>query len=181
MAMLEGEDQLTLKRLNDATQAWVEMEYHRKTHSETGQTPLQRFLEGPCVDRPAPQPQVLRQAFTIETSRSQRRSDGTVSIDSRRYEVPSAYRHLKRISLRYATWDLSHVYLVNQPSGEIITRIYPRDLEKNADGRRRPMTASSPVRRKPSSGTAPLLQRHLQEYAATGLPMNYLPKEEKEQ
>ena len=181
MAMLEGEDQLTLKRLNDATLAWVEMEYHRKAHSETGQTPLQRFLDGPCVGRPALQPEVLRQAFTTETSRSQRRSDGTISLENRRFEIPSAFRHLKRIAIRYATWDLSHVYLVNRPSGEIIHRLYPRDLEKNADGRRRPMTAPSPVTRKPSAGMAPLLRRHLEAYAATGLPMNYLPKEEKEQ
>ncbi|NLI79252.1 MAG: DDE-type integrase/transposase/recombinase [Candidatus Riflebacteria bacterium] len=181
MAMLEGEDQLTLKQLNDATLAWVEMEYHRKTHSETGQTPLQRFLDGPGVGRPAPPPEALRQAFTIETTRSQRRSDGTISIDGRRYEIPVAYRHLARIAIRYATWDLSLVHLVSRPTGEIIGRIYPRDLEKNADGRRRPMAGNSPVSQKPSPGMAPLLRRLLEQSAATGQPMSYLPKEEKEQ
>ena len=40
MAMLEGEPEVTLDLLNRATQAWVEHEYHRSTHSETGQTPL---------------------------------------------------------------------------------------------------------------------------------------------
>ena len=34
MAMLEGVDDLTLARLNEATQAWVEQDYNRKRHSE---------------------------------------------------------------------------------------------------------------------------------------------------
>ena len=33
MAMLEGIDDLTLIRLNEATQAWVEQDYNRKRHS----------------------------------------------------------------------------------------------------------------------------------------------------
>ena len=44
LAMLEGQPDLTLSLLNRATQAWVEMEYHRTVHSETKQTPLARWL-----------------------------------------------------------------------------------------------------------------------------------------
>jgi transposase InsO family protein len=40
MAMLEGEDVLTLDLLNQASQAWVEQEYHRTRHSEIDTTPL---------------------------------------------------------------------------------------------------------------------------------------------
>ena len=47
MAMLEGVDDLTLARLNEATQAWVEQDYNRKRHSEIDDTPLARFLAGP--------------------------------------------------------------------------------------------------------------------------------------
>jgi putative transposase len=47
LAMLEGERALTLERLNDATQAWVELEYHRTRHSELGGPPLERYLAGP--------------------------------------------------------------------------------------------------------------------------------------
>ncbi len=32
MAMLEGVEGLTLKRLNDATVAWLERDYHKMTH-----------------------------------------------------------------------------------------------------------------------------------------------------
>jgi hypothetical protein len=52
MAMLEGVDDLTMARLNEATQAWVEQDYNRKRHSEIDDTPLARFLAGPAVTRP---------------------------------------------------------------------------------------------------------------------------------
>ena len=40
MAMLEGEQALTLEQLSEATQAWVEQEYHRTVHTELKATPL---------------------------------------------------------------------------------------------------------------------------------------------
>jgi len=54
MAMLEGEQTLTLDSLNQATQAWVEQEYHRTHHSEIDATPLDRYLAGPNVRRECP-------------------------------------------------------------------------------------------------------------------------------
>ena len=52
LAMLEGvAHELRLDRLNEATQAWVELEYQRTPHGETGETPLARFLAGPDVLR----------------------------------------------------------------------------------------------------------------------------------
>ena len=64
MAMLEDVADLTLKVLNEATQAWVEYEYNRQLHSEIGQSPLARFLAGPDVSRPSPDSAALRLAFT---------------------------------------------------------------------------------------------------------------------
>src|SRR5713226_3259932 len=50
LAMLEGvAADLRLEVLNEATQAWIELEYHRKRHAEIGETPLARFLAGPDV------------------------------------------------------------------------------------------------------------------------------------
>ena len=180
MAMLEGEAELSLRLLNETTTAWVEMDYHRRIHSETGQTPMQRFLDGPQVCRPAPSPEELRMAFTVETVRRLRRSDCTISIEGHRYEVSSAFRHLKQISVRYAHWDLSHVLQANTQSGDVIGRIYPRDPEKNADGRRRTKQPAAPSWKPPdrSAGMAPLLLRNLEDYKTNGLPMSYLPKNE---
>lgn len=181
MAMLEGEADLTLRLLNEATIAWIEMDYHRRVHSETGQTPLERFLKGPEVSRSAPSPEQLRNTFTVESARSLRRSDCTISIEGRRYEVPSAFRHLKQISVRYANWDLSQVLQVDAKTGGVIGRIFPRDVEKNADGRRRTMSPiSHPWQPPTQTGMAPLLLSLLQKHTESGLPKGYLAKDEEQ-
>ena len=182
LAMLEGCKDLTLSQLNEATVAWMDMEYNRKTHSEIGQSPLSRYLDTKDVGRPCPESKKLHQAFTARTSRSQRQSDGTISLDGIRFELPSRYRHLKRVTLRYASWDLSHVYLTDPDSGNIICRIYPQDKHKNADGcrkRKEPLIETVETD-SGQSGMAPLLGKLIADYAATGLPPAYIPKDEQE-
>jgi putative transposase len=137
LAMLEDVPDLTLKVLNEATQAWVEYEYNRGVHSEIGQPPLARFLAGPDVLRPSPDSTALRLAFTRADRRMQRHSDGTVVIAARRFEVPSRYRHLTAIEVRYASWDLTQVHLVDAESGQVLCRLYPQDKTQNATGLRR--------------------------------------------
>ena len=177
--MLEGHSDLTLRLLNQATQAWVEMEYHRKRHSETGQAPLQRWLDGPSVGRPCPDPEVLRLAFTIQRTRTQRRSDGTVSVEGVRFEIPDRFRQIKKLTLRYARWDLGHVWLVDPRTEKNLTRLFPLDKARNADGVRRPRAALSPELDSPrASGIAPLLKKLMADYAVTGLPPAYIPKED---
>ena len=96
LAMLENCRDLTLSLLNEATQAWVELEYNRKEHTETGETPLNRYLAGPDLGRPSLDSAALRLAFGGEVTRTQRRSDGTVSLEGRRFEIPSSYRGSRR-------------------------------------------------------------------------------------
>lgn len=180
MAMLEGEPVLTLELLNTATQAWVEQEYHRTIHSELGKTPLQRYLQGPDVGRASPSSQALRRAFRMEVSRTQRRSDGTVTVEGVRFEMPSAYRTLVHLRLRVARWDLSSVDLVDPRTGAHLATLLPLDKIKNADRARR-VLAEPTIPPKPSPkppGIAPLLRELMAEYAATGLPPAYLPKNE---
>jgi len=180
MPMLEGEPVLTLELLNTATQAWIEQEYHRTPHDELKKTPLERYLEGPNVSRPSPSSEALRRAFRMEVSRKQRRSDGTVSVEGVRFEIPSAYRVLERVRLRVARWDLSSVELVDPRSGEHLATLSPLDKAKNADRARRALAEITepiaPPREPP--GIAPLLRQLMAEYAATGLPPAYLPKNE---
>ena len=181
LAMLEGvAGALTLALLNEATQAWVELEYNGSVHSETHETPLHRFLAGPDVGRPSPASAELRAAFTLEEARTQRRSDGTVSVAGRRFEVPARFRHLPRVTLRYARWDLSYVLLVAGPGGAVLERLYPLDRTRNADGRRRllaPLTPA-PASPRPAPGLAPLLEKLMGQYRASGLPPAYLPKDD---
>jgi putative transposase len=137
MAMLERKREVSLLELNRLTHAWVEMDYHHQRHSETEQTPIERFSEGPSVLRPSPDGTEIRQAFRMEVGRIQRRSDGTLTLDGVRFEVPGRFRHLKNLTLRYARWNLGDVSLMSNDTGQILCRLYPLDKEKNANGHRR--------------------------------------------
>jgi putative transposase len=179
LAMLEGvAADLRLDLLNEATQAWIELEYHRKSHAETGQTPLARFLAGPDVLRPSPSTDALRAAFTTEQIRTQRRSDGTLTVAGVRFEVPARFAHLPRLSLRYTRWDLATVLVCEGRTGTIVGHLYPLDKTRNADAVRRPLTPATSAPPAPAARVAPLLDSLLRQYRATGLPPAYLPKDE---
>jgi putative transposase len=175
MAMLEGEQSLTLELLNEATQAWVEQEYHRTVHTELKVTPLARYLAGPSVARKCPDSGVLRDAFRIEVQRRARRADGTLSLGGGRFEIPARLRHLSVVHVRYARWDFSRVDIVDPRTGVVLCPIKPLDKAANADRQRRRL---DPVGRDlsplPPTGLAPLLRELLAEYAATGMPPAYL-------
>jgi transposase InsO family protein len=176
MALLEGEASLTLDALNLATQAWAEQEYHRTRHSEIDATPLARYLAGPTVARPCPAATVLAASFRIEVARRQRRSDGTVSLGGERFEIPSRYRHLEQVHLRYARWDLSRVDLVDARTGAILCPVKPLDKSANANGQRRRLTAvTADLSPLPPAGLPALMLELLADYAATGVPPAYLP------
>jgi transposase InsO family protein len=180
MAMLHGVEPLTLALLNQATQAWVEMEYHRTLHSQTQQKPLERFCNGPHVSRPSPSIQTLTQAFRQQVTRTQRRSDGTITIEAVRFEIPNHLRHCRQLAVRYARWNLGCVHLVDPRTDTLLAPIYPLDKTAHADGRRRrlpsqPLTPTT-VADPPSAPMAPLLRKLLAQYAATGIPPAYLPK-----
>ncbi len=186
MAMLEGVEELTLRLLNEATQAWVELDYNRKKHSEIGMPPTERFLAAKGVGRECPSSEELRQAFRAYVTRTQRRSDGTVCLEGRRYEVPSRYRNLEHVCLRYARWDLSVIDLFDRRNKKILCTLRPLDKAKNAEGIRRrrddsaDLTADATAQEEPG-GVAPLLRKYMEEYSATGLPPAYLPKHDLEE
>jgi putative transposase len=179
IAMLDNIRELDLDLLNRATHAWVELEYHQTRHDELGCSPLERYRAGPDVGRECPSADILRRAFRIEVTRTQRLSDGTVSLDGRRFEVPSQFGHLEHLQLRYARWDLSCVDLVDKRTGVVLCPLYPLDKTANASGERRVRTNPMAPAPQPSDRgeMAPLLKKLLVDFAATGLPPPYLPSE----
>lgn len=182
LAMLEGEPELTLSLLNQATQAWAEQEYQRRLHSELGESPVERALRSKSLVRQSPSAEHMRRAFRMQTTRAQRLSDGTFTVSGIRFEVPTAYRTLLRLSVRVARWDLSSVDLVDPKTGAHLCTVLPLDKAENADKRRRALPVQQRAmaqKRLPKAppGIAPHLLALMQEYAATGLPPAYLPKD----
>ncbi len=179
IAMLKQVDPLTLDYLNHVTQAWVEMEYNKKRHHEIQMTPIQRLLKSKDMSRPAPEEKQLRFAFTVCESRKQRQSDGTVSINGIRFEIPSRFHHVSQLHVGFTNWDKSIAWLVDKRDGKQIATIYPQDKTKNASGKRRIKSRPEETRLpdKILSDSEPaLLRKILAEYAETGMPAAYLPK-----
>jgi len=190
MAMIGSTKELTLERLNLLTQVWLEQDYHRNRHSEIATTPLQRFTDAASVGRDAPGSETLRRAFRKRERRRQRRSDGTCSLEGKRFEIPSRFGKLEYVTLSYARWDLSNVELIDPDTGMVLSRVYPLDKQANASGVRRAReSAHNPVHllsEQPEleeasvcavdeQGLSPLMRKHVREYAATGKPPGFIP------
>ncbi len=178
LPMLEGVKELTLKQLNRATSAFVELEYNRRVHSELGCAPVERFLKDKNVLRSSPTSEELRCSFRMKASRKQRRSDGTLTVEGVRFELPSRFRHLDKVTVRYARWDLSCIALVDEHTDVSLTSLYPLNKTKNAEALRKSLEPVSKSEPPPASGVAPLLKKLLADYSALGLPPAYLPSED---
>lgn len=181
IAMLSRVHDLTLKDLNRYTQAWVEVDYNREPHSEIGQKPLERYATDEHVLRTCPSSEELREAFRLESTRTQRHSDGTVSIEGVRFEIPGRLRHVKRLTVRYARWNLQLIHLVDVTTDTLLCRVYPLDKEANADGRRRriePTAADEAIEAAelPADEIPPYLREIVSRYADTGKPPGYIAK-----
>ena len=99
----------TLPHLNQSLLAWVEVVYHRKPHSETGQSPLERFRQQPNPTARAVDPTTLRQAFLHRDQRKVSKT-ATISFQGNRYRGPD-YLRGQTIELRYDPCDLSQLEL----------------------------------------------------------------------
>ena len=123
----------------------------------------------------------------MKRRRTQRRSDGTFTIDGVRFEIPSRFRHFPKIMVRFQRWDLSMAYIVDEHTAdEVLACVFPLDKRKNAEGMRRALEPISQVdaehgKTSEADPIPPLMRKLLAQYAATGLPPAYLPKDEQEE
>jgi len=95
----------TLPDLNVALDRYINEDYHRKTHSATGQTPLNRFTSKLHCLRNAPDN--LRDYFRKVALRKINR-DRSITLNGRIYEGPVALIG-KRVELLYHESDLDNV------------------------------------------------------------------------
>jgi putative transposase len=187
LKMLDSVDDLDLRTLNNATQAWVELEHNRSEHKELdGKSPVDRWLDDKTVMRKSPDAQAIADAFTKQTTRKQRRSDNTLTFDGVRYELPVRYRHMETVCLRVRGWDKRSVLLIDAHKDHVLCVLYPLDKEKNADGRRGIITQTADAESDDaesddaSSGIAPLLAELIDDYEQAGLAAGYLHLDEGE-
>lgn len=103
-------DDLELSQLNRLFGAWLEVVYHQRVHSETGQTPLARFAAAPPPVSPSPE--LLRDAFLWSENRMVTKT-ATVSLFGNDYEVDPALAG-RRCELLFDPFDLTSVEVRHQ-------------------------------------------------------------------
>jgi putative transposase len=94
-----------LDELNRLFGAWVEGVYHHRTHSETGQAPMDRFLAG--APPRLPTPAELREAFLWAECR-QVTKQAMVSLFGNSYQVDPALVGAT-VELVFDPFDLAHI------------------------------------------------------------------------
>jgi putative transposase len=103
--LVEIDDGVDLAELNRLFSAWLEVVYHRRVRSETGQTPLERFdAAGAPV---LPTPALLREAFLWSVERTVTKT-ATVSLHGNQYEVDAALVG-RRVELVFDPFDLTRI------------------------------------------------------------------------
>jgi putative transposase len=93
-----------LVQLNSLFTAWVETIYHRRVHSETGQSPLDRWS---ACEPTMPSPAQLREAFLWSEWRTVTKT-ATVNLHGNHYEVDAALVG-RRVELVFDPFDMSGI------------------------------------------------------------------------
>jgi putative transposase len=115
-----------LGELNRLFAAWVEQIYHRQVHSETGQTPLERFdAAGPPA---LPALVELHEAF-LWSERRMVTKTATVSLHGNHYEVDAALVG-RRVELVFDPFDLADIEV--RWEGRHVGRAVPRRISRHA-------------------------------------------------
>jgi len=103
--LVEIDDGVDLAGLNRLFSAWLEVVYHRRVHSETGQSPLERFDAAGAPSLPTPA--LLREAFLWSQQRTVTKT-ASVSLHSNQYEVDAALVG-RKVELVFDPFDLTRI------------------------------------------------------------------------
>jgi putative transposase len=141
--LVEIDDGADLAELNRLFSAWLEVVYHRRVHSETELTPLERFdAAGAPV---LPTPALLREAFLWSQERTVTKT-ATVSLHSNQYEVDAALVG-RKVELVFDPFDLTRIEVRYQhrPFGTAIPLAIGRRTHPQAERELPPPPASTGI------------------------------------
>jgi putative transposase len=138
--LVEIDDGVELAELNRLFSAWLEVVYHRRVHSETGQTPLERFDAAGAPTLPTPA--LLREAFLWSVERTVTKT-ATVSLHGNQYEVDPALVG-RKVELVFDPFDLTRIEVRYQhrPFGLAIPLQIGRHTHPQAEREVPPPTAT---------------------------------------
>ncbi|MGH9278085.1 MAG: DDE-type integrase/transposase/recombinase [Acidimicrobiales bacterium] len=126
VAEMEDRGIATFEELNDFFMAWAEQVANARTHAETRQAPIERFLQGytPSI----PPPAVLAEAFRWSVVRRVTKT-ATISLFANRYQVDPALIG-RAAELRFDPEDLTtiDVYDHGVPAGVAVPFVIGRHV-----------------------------------------------------
>jgi putative transposase len=155
-----------LVEMNRLFAAWVETAYHRRVHSETAATPLERFVAGGPFTIPTPAQ--LHEAFLWSEQRTVTKT-ATVSLHGNTFEIDAALVG-RRVECVFDPFDLTTIEIRYQ--GRAMGHGVPRVIGRHTHPKARPDPASTP----PTTGIdylALLADRHAAELAEWSPPIGY--------
>lgn len=128
-----------LAELNTLFSAWVEVVYHRRVHSETGETPLARFMVGgpPAL----PSPAQLHEAFLWSETRTVTKT-ATVALHGNSFEVDAALVG-RRAQLVFDPFDLTSIEV--RFEGRSMGLAVPVRISRHTHPQARPDAPAPPV------------------------------------
>ena len=129
--LVEIDDGVQLAELGRLFSAWLEVVYHRRVHSETGQTPFERFDAAGAP--PLPTPTLLREAFLWSQERTVTKT-ATVSLHGNQYEVDPALVG-RKVELIFDPFDLTRIEVRYQhrPFGTAVPLVIGRHTHPQAE------------------------------------------------
>jgi len=141
----QGIDQgAALLELNRLFKAWVETVYHTRVHTETDQSPLERWRTGFARSGTGPRvpaKEDLREAFAWSQFRTVNRKTATVSLLNNIYEVDPALTG-RRVELLFDPFDLTDITV--RLHGRTFAKAVPHLLGRHSHPRARPETPHQP-------------------------------------
>jgi len=140
LAELRASTITTLDALNEAFAAWVELQYNRAVHGETGEAPLDRWRRGVERVKYADE-EALRQAFLWREDRTPDKA-GVFSLFGVKYQTRLGR---KRLQVRFDPEALDLVELWHQD--RFVERVRP--FEVSTHRRPRPSPAATPAKDQP--------------------------------
>ena len=133
-----------LLELNRLFTGWVETEYHRRTHSETGQTPLERWDTGwvrlgrtPAMPTAAD----LTEAFLWSEYRTVTKT-ATVSLHGNTFQVDTALVG-RKVELVFSPFDMETIEVRYQ--GKSHRKALPHHITRHVHPKARPETPEPPT------------------------------------
>ena len=148
----------SLDELNAFLAAWLDENHNRRVHSQTGQTPIDRWEAGRAHVR-VPSPSQLADTFLWEEERVVRKT-GTVSLSGNDYPVEPRLVG-QRVFVRFDPFDLAAVKIVHH--GEVVAEgVRPTELVSRTFNKAQSSQAEPP---KPLASSTALKERLVKDQA----------------